>query len=153
MSLLEIVCMTTANTIGQTSATDLSPGRRICRSMRWICWAKTCRKKAMPCANLHICAKKQRTCQVFCCFFTGFFGIFRGIFGSFHNNSKHFYEKSGRWHTNKGLCAHTFVLFVRRGDKKKSPITGQMQGFAAPSTRYGAQSPACCRVCAFEQLV
>ena len=61
--------------------------------------------------------------------------------------------KKGDWGSENTRHAHQFLPRLCGRGKKECPITGQLQGFAAPSTRYGAQSPACCRVCAFEQLV
>ena len=140
--------MTTGLFTGLTSATDWSPKRRICRSMRWICWAKTCTQNDMPCAKPHICAKRQRTCQDFFLFFTGFFGNFRGIFVSFHNNSKLFAKKAVAGTQIKACVRTHLCCLCALVTKKKSPSTGQMQGFAALSTRYGAQSPASHRIAA-----
>ena len=71
-------------------------------------------------------AQKAAHFQVFWCFFTGFFESFPGICVSFHNNSKLFLRKKrslarfcARHNGVNILCAHKFVLFVRRCGKKR----------------------------------
>ena len=145
MSLLEFAPTTTGNFIGQTSATDCSPRRRTCQSKRWICWAEVFQKKGYAARQSTCPRKKQRTCKVFWCFFTGFFGNISRYFCEFSELFNAFLRKSGHWHTIKGFCArpngentrhaHKFLPFVRRRGKKKWPNTGQIQGIAAPSTR------------------
>ena len=94
----------------------------------------------MLCAKSTGLRKNQRTFSVFV-LFHGLFWEYSRHFSEFSALLKHFGEKRRLGGGENTLCAHKFMPFVRRRNKKKGPITGQLQGFAAPSTRYGAQSP------------
>ena len=153
MNSLEFAHMTTGNFIGQTSATDLSPKRRICRSMRWICWAKTCRKKAMPCANLHICAKNSALVR----FFAAFSQLFWDFSTNFCEYSQQFEAFLQKKRSVARFCASSWQKKLAQSrarckylPRRHATVHSHQHVVAL---RHVVASAPCRRGCAFEQLV